>query len=501
MQGEYANSSAYYYYSQYIGGSAIVTVFTSPTISNCIIKNVNYGISCYQASKPIISNDTLINVTYTPFALSGSADPVFTGNAFINPGLSALGLIGGNVSINGTIKKRNVAGFNNITYVLLSDLTINNGTYLSVDSGVVIKMQGNIFVQGGFKTNGTATSKVTFTSINDDNVGNPGDTNGNGNATYPNNADWGGIAFDGGSDDTYNNIKNSNLKYGGQNFYDNSCNCYSNGGNVRFINSNGKITNSVISNSVIGISCEGNAAPVIDSLTIQNCSNDPIGMSLTSNPSFANITFIANSSQGIRILEGTLASNATLTKRSLAGISNISYLVYDLNISSNATLTIEPGVVIKFPYYYGYITVNGTLIAQGTASDKIIFTSFSDDSRGGDANNNGSATSPNKGDFGGIQFYNSNAGSILRNCEISYGGNAGNYSSIDIENTSVTIDSCLIQQSLDYGVAVIGSANPVISNSQFFNITYSPVYISMFSIRFPEHYCAKCWPDGPFHCT
>ena len=46
------------------------------------------------------------------------------------------------------------------------------------------------------------------------------------------------------------------------------------------------------------------------------------------------------------------------------------------------TLTIEPGVVVKFNNGAG-LTVNGTLKAEGTADKKIIFTSIWDDTYGG----------------------------------------------------------------------------------------------------------------------
>ena len=101
-------------------------------------------------------------------------------------------------------------------------------------------------------------------------------------------------------------------------------------------------------------------------------------MSLKSNPDFVNITFAANGSKGIRILEGTLSSNATLSKRNVAGINNIAYIINNITISSNAIFTIQPGVVIKFPNYYSSITVSGALIANGIPSDKIIFSSLPD---------------------------------------------------------------------------------------------------------------------------
>jgi hypothetical protein len=133
-------------------------------------------------------------------------------------------------------------------------------------------------------------------------------------------------------------------------------------------------------------------------------------MSLTSNPSFANITFLSNNSKAIKIIEGTLSSDAVLASRNIAGITNIAYIVNQLTISENAKLTINPGVVIKFrgdQYCPSctFIKVYGTLISNGTNANKIYFTSYADDSIGGDSNNDGNSSSPNKGDWGAGAFY------------------------------------------------------------------------------------------------
>ncbi|MDZ7262229.1 MAG: TonB-dependent receptor, partial [candidate division KSB1 bacterium] len=49
----------------------------------------------------------------------------------------------------------------------------------------------------------------------------------------------------------------------------------------------------------------------------------------------------------------------------------------DITVPKGQTLTIEPGVIVKFAGYYR-ITVRGTLVANGTSSNRIIFTSNKD---------------------------------------------------------------------------------------------------------------------------
>lgn len=488
-----------YYYSfstcsttEYINEAAVGIIDASPTISNCEFNNLNYAISCYRSASPTLTNNSMINILYTPINISGPSNPTISGITFTNVGWQAMGLLGGNVCLNGTIKKRDVAGFTNITYVLLSDMTINSGTYVNVEPGVVIKVNnslssGSIFVDGGFKTDGTLSQKVVLTSIKDDNEGNPYDTNGDGNASTPAAGDWGSVKFRSTSDDSYCTLNNCRVKFPGN----------TNEGAVTFENAAGKLKNSTLTNSSnYGVFCNGNSTPLIDSVAIQNCSMDPVAMSLTSNPAFSNITFTSNFSQAIKIIEGTLSTVAILAPRNMAGITNIAYIVDQLTISSNAKLTISPDVVVKFRGGGNtYIKVNGNLIANGTSDHKIYFTSFKDDSKGGDSNNNGNTDSPQKGDWGqgycnwwnhwdetpgGIKFENNtmvaDTVNSLRYCEISYPTTG-----VRVENAHATIANSIIQLCNSFGTAIAGSANPDFNTCQFYNINYSPVELSLFS--------------------
>lgn len=481
-------------YSSGVAIRSLVATPPGPTISNCEFRELNYGVICYQAANPIISNNSMINIIETPFAIAAASNPTFSGNTFTNCGLDALGLVGNNVVNNGAIIKRNVAGYTNITYILLENITITNSTYLDIDPGVVIKSYRKSWtIEGGLDVNGTIAEHVVFTSFRDDNVGNPMDTNGDGNATSPAAGDWDHIEFMDDSDDSYNSFNYTDISYGG----------YSTPyGVVRWTNAGSDGININMNNTVIdrsstfGLWVNGDSDPIIANTSIQNCSSDPIAISLTSDPTFTNITFAANLSNGIFLIEGlsgeSLSTNATLIKRNVAGFTNIPYIIDDLTINSSAVLTVEEGIIFKFrgSYFVG-IYNRGGLNATGLSGQRIIFTSIKDDGAGGDTNNDGSATVPGHDDWDGIMYYETgnDAENILEYCEIKYTG--GGYSSFTggtstlgaarVKDVGLTINETIFQIGNGSAVGIYGSAYPSITNCDMFNFAGEPIYMAMFA--------------------
>jgi hypothetical protein len=213
-------------------------------------------------------------------------------------------------------------------------------------------------------------------------------------------------------------------------------------------------------------------------------------MSLLSNPSFTNIIFTANGSNGVHILEGTLSSNATLASRSIAGIANVAYIIDNLTIGPSAILTIKPGVVIKFANSWcncSGIDVQGALVADGTAVQPIVFTSFQDDSNGGDTNNDGNTSVPARGNWNAVDFHASSLDTLnsLTYCNFRYGGSnwwAGYYyGEVRIYDAGVKINHCTFEQSNSTGMGIFGSAHPEILNSNIYNVSNAPIAMSMFS--------------------
>ena len=125
------------------------------------------------------------------------------------------------------------------------------------------------------------------------------------------------------------------------------------------------------------------------------------------------------------------------------------------------TLTIEPGVVVKLNPSR-QITINGALHAQGTLTEPVVFTSYRDDSYGGDTNGDGNLTYPAPGDWYRVRF---TAGadtvhSKLDYCRFYYGGTY--YRMLDFETSPMTITNSVLSYSNSDGIIMNNAAASII---------------------------------------
>ena len=146
--------------------------------------------------------------------------------------------------------------------------------------------------------------------------------------------------------------------------------------------------------------------------------------------------------------------------------SDYSYhVIGDISVSEGETLTIEPGVTIKFMDNYLF-NISGTLLAVGTETDSIIFTS--------------GQVSCNQGDWNRINFGDYSNNSIISYAVIEYAIHGiYSYSSPTFSNNTISNNS-------DRGITCNGSS-PTISNNLIINNcsgTYSDAGI----------YCANSSP-------
>ncbi len=170
-----------------------------------------------------------------------------------------------------------------------------------------------------------------------------------------------------------------------------------------------------------------------------------------SSPTVSSATFTNNSINGVSVDGNTISASTVWNNTSV-----VYYLPQGLTVASGATLTIDAGQVVKFGLGYQSLTVDGTLAADGTATQPVVFTSFRDDSAGGDTNNDGSATSPMPGNWNELQFTNTSAADVLANVVVNYGHDS--YGEVEADDTSPTISNSTFSNSSTAGIRLVGSS-------------------------------------------
>ncbi|MBI2023369.1 matrixin family metalloprotease [Candidatus Giovannonibacteria bacterium] len=330
-------------------------------------------------------------------------------------------------------------------YIIQNSISINSGVTLTIEPGVVVKFKSGVAltVSGTLDAQGTSTSTIYFTSFKDDAVG--GDTNNDGSATTPAAGNWDTIQFNSGSVGT---ISHAVVRYGGSTYPI----FFTYGGNLTVSNSEvatsssqviynytgtTTVISSVIHHGTYGV-YQNNGYVHVDSSTIRDNTNYGIDSNDSGSIFVENSTLNGNTTAAGRfILTYGLVASSTNNSASgngkngfiiTGGMANnqtwaadIPYILQGFSIGSGKTLTLKPGVIVKFDGTSAGLTVNGTLQALGNPEVNIFFTSLKDDSIGGDTNNDGSATTPAAGNWDTIQF-NSGSTGTLSHTVVRYGG-------------------------------------------------------------------------------
>lgn len=324
----------------------------------------------------------------------------------------------------------------------MNDVTVTINNTLTIAPDVILKLQNavDLIIDGALVVNGTATNPVYFTSYRDDSIA--GDSNGDG-SSYGARNDWHGIAFRDTSDDTISSISHAIIRFSGYDFGGST-----RGGAIRL----------------------HEASPTIQYTAITNSAFCAISADLSSYPALNSNTFEENARNALCLLGGTLAADA---------IWNVTdapyYLVNDVTVTIDNTLTIAPGVTLKLQNAVDLI-VDGALLVNGTPTEPVYFTSYRDDSIAGDSNGDGSSYgAPN--DWHGIAFRDTSddistiSHAIIRFSGYDFGGSTRG-GAIRLHEASPTIEFTVLTANRFAGISAENAIPQLICN----NIVDNPNY-------------------------
>ncbi|MCP3866752.1 MAG: hypothetical protein GY703_01370, partial [Gammaproteobacteria bacterium] len=409
-------------------------------------------------------------------------------------------------------------------FKISSGLTIPTGVTLTLGPGAVLKFayQKYLFVNGTLRAVGTDSNPVVFTALTDDSYG--GDTNDDGPSSGTPGY-WYGIRFQNSAPDASNRLEHSLVRYGGYTSYGNVYIDRTNitvknsvielGSHVGIRTNNASPTiegNTIRNNASHGIYMPSHGAAKI----LDNIIEDNVGHGIYSQygtPTIDGNQITGHSGYGVyhydnrtapRMVANQITGNGYPLRIPFSALPddddtvltpNINNHVYlfgnnigsdrrlriwgkdtgdelstyviiggDTDVPAYTTLTIDPGVVVKFSapqYFY----IHGSLIAEGTAEEKIVFTSYLDDTAGGDTNGDGDATSPVNGAWRSLIFYDSlfEFESHVEHAVFRYGGyvNAG---AIYFQNADILFENSEVSNSLYYGIYVYNASPEIIGN-------------------------------------
>lgn len=172
-------------------------------------------------------------------------------------------------------------------------------------------------------------------------------------------------------------------------------------------------------------------------------------------------------------ISGTISADQILEGHTVYSVTG------NVTVPANVELVIRPGAVVKLAAGCGIdVKKGGRLIANGTKSSPIIFTSEKDDAHGGDTNGDGADTSPEPGDWTKITVRGE---ASFNYAELLYGSHG-----------SGTDDIIMI----DGGNVVLNNSR--LEHGQMYAIGLETGHLYMTNSIIADFFCAyRHWPSDP----
>lgn len=337
-----------------------------------------------------------------------------------------------------------------VVYHALGGFAVPLGATLTVAPGAIIKFgPGTLLdVFGTLLVNGTAANPAIFTSLQDDSAG--GDTNGNGPSVgQP--GDYLLLRFQDASDSSV--LTGAVVRFGGGSGLP----------GVLLLNANVRLQSCDIARCGFdALRLQGDPRPTVADCRFLDNLGVAVNTSLDAIPGFLDNVASGNVGGNYqRVNPPTISANRTIGPANL--LDSVLVFANHADVPLGTTLTLEAGVIVKLLSSY-LVDVNGTLLAQGTAAQPVVFTSFTDDAHGGDTNGDGPSVGA-PGQWLSMRFRPTSDASTLDYVLVRYAGAAA-FASVLLQQSDLVLRNSTIQAGAASGLQLQAS-RPTVRNCSF----------------------------------